>query len=66
MEFAWDERKNLANQRKHRVSFEIAVLVFDDPFHLSTQDLAVDGEMRWQTIWNGEGNSSRAGRPHRR
>ena len=50
MEFAWDERKNLANQRKHRISFETAVLVFDDPFHLSTQDREVSGELRWQTI----------------
>ena len=50
MEFAWDERKNLANQRKHRISFETAVLVFDDPFHLSTPDREVDGEQRWQTL----------------
>ncbi len=50
MEFAWDERKNLANQRKHRISFETAVLVFEDPFHLSRQDRVVDGELRWQTI----------------
>jgi uncharacterized DUF497 family protein len=50
VEFAWDERKNLANQRKHRISFETAVWVFDDPFHLSTQDRVVDGELRWQTI----------------
>jgi uncharacterized protein len=50
VEFAWDERKNLANQRKHRISFETAVLVFDDPFHLSMQDREVGGEPRCQTI----------------
>lgn len=50
VEFAWDERKNLANQRKHRISFETAILVFDDPFHLSTQDREVGNEVRWQTI----------------
>lgn len=50
MEFAWDERKNRANQRKHGVSFETASLVFDDPDHLTRQDREVDGEPRWQTI----------------
>lgn len=32
MEFIWDERKNRANQKKHRISFETAIHVFDDPF----------------------------------
>ncbi|MGH9641454.1 MAG: BrnT family toxin [Terriglobales bacterium] len=50
MEFVWDERKNRANRRKHGVSFETAILVFDDPYHLSTQDREVEGEPRWQTI----------------
>jgi uncharacterized DUF497 family protein len=50
VEFTWDERKNRVNRRKHRVSFETAILVFDDPFHVSTQDREVDGEARWQTI----------------
>lgn len=50
MEFTWDAKKSRLNRRKHRVSFETAVLVFDDPFHLSVQDREVDGEQRWQTI----------------
>ena len=50
VEFTWDERKNQANRRKHRVSFDTAVLVFDDPFHISVQDREVEGEARWQTI----------------
>ena len=50
MEFAWDERKNRVNQRKHGVSFETAILVFDDPYHLTRQDREVEGEPRWQTI----------------
>lgn len=50
MRFTWDERKNRANQRKHRLSFETAILIFDDPYHLSVQDREVEGEMRWQTI----------------
>ena len=50
MEFAWDERKNWINKRKHGVSFEIASFVFYDPHHLTRQDREVDGESRWQTI----------------
>lgn len=46
MEFTWDERKNRANQQKHRISFETAILVFDDPLHVSIQDREVDGEAR--------------------
>lgn len=50
VEFTWDERKNQANRKKHRINFETASLVFDDPFHISVQDREVDGEARWQTI----------------
>jgi uncharacterized DUF497 family protein len=50
MRFVWDEKKNRANRLKHRVSFETAVLVFDDPFQLSIQDRHVGGEERWQTF----------------
>jgi uncharacterized DUF497 family protein len=50
VEFAWDERKNRINKRKHGVSFETASLVFDDPYHLTRQDREVEGEPRWQTI----------------
>jgi uncharacterized DUF497 family protein len=50
VEFAWEERKNRINKRKHGVSFETASAVFDDPYHLTRQDREVDGEPRWQTI----------------
>ena len=50
MEYTGDERKNRANRKKHGVSFEVACLVFEDPFHISVQDREVDGEARWQTI----------------
>jgi uncharacterized protein len=50
MEFVWDRNKDRANRRKHGISFETAVLVFDDPFHLTLQDREVEGEVRWQTI----------------
>jgi uncharacterized DUF497 family protein len=47
--FEWDEEKNRANLAKHKISFETAKLVFDDPFALSIQDRFVDNEERWQT-----------------
>lgn len=50
MKFDWDETKNRSNRRKHLVSFELAQLVFDDPFHVSRQDRIENGEQRWQTI----------------
>ena len=46
----WDEDKNLSNQRKHGISFELAARVFLDPLHLSVQDRVVNGEQRWQTL----------------
>jgi len=45
----WDPDKAAANRRKHHLSFETAVLVFDDPFHTSKPDPHPDGD-RWQTI----------------
>ncbi|MET6597867.1 BrnT family toxin [Citrobacter portucalensis] len=50
MEFVWDANKAQSNHRKHGVRFEDAVLVFDDPWHLSRQDRYENGEYRWQTI----------------
>ena len=50
MRFIWDENKNRRNIAKHKISFETAKLVFDDPFALSLQDRIVDGEERWQTM----------------
>jgi hypothetical protein len=50
MRFEWDPRKDKANRQKHRISFELAHRVFDDPNHLSIQDRHEDGEARWQTL----------------
>lgn len=50
MRIDWDQNKNQSNQVKHKVSFEVASLVFEDPLHLSRLDRIVDGEERWQTI----------------
>lgn len=49
MPWAWDPRKDDANQRKHGVSFALAALVFADPLHLSEPDPHPDGD-RWITM----------------
>jgi uncharacterized DUF497 family protein len=50
MKFIWDENKNKINLANHKVSFETAQLVFDDPLALSIQDRFENGEERWQTL----------------
>ena len=35
--FAWDERKNRVNLRKHGVSFEEAMLIWDDPMFVQVR-----------------------------
>jgi len=50
MEFEWDANKAKSNRVKHGIRFEDAVLVFDDPQHLSQQERIENGEYRWQTI----------------
>ena len=49
MRWNWDPDKNRANQDKHRVSFETAQLVFDDPLALMRPD-PYPYESRWQTV----------------
>jgi uncharacterized DUF497 family protein len=48
--FEWDETKARQNRRKHGVTFENAMHVFDDPGSTSEPDRIVEGELRWQTI----------------
>ena len=50
MRFVWDEEKDRRNRAKHKVSFETAVLVFDDPHAMSIQGREVECEDRWQTM----------------
>jgi uncharacterized protein len=50
MRFEWDKDKSRHNLAKHKVSFETAKSVFDDPRALSIQDRVVEGEERWQTV----------------
>jgi uncharacterized protein len=47
--WTWDPGKASTNRVKHGLSFETAVLVFDDPLHASQPDPHPDGD-RWQTI----------------
>jgi len=48
--FEWDGAKARANERKHGVRFEDAILVFADRYALVEQDRVVSGEPRWQTL----------------
>jgi hypothetical protein len=50
MRFIWEERKSRRNLAKHKVSFETAMLVFDDPRAISRLDRIEHGEERWQTL----------------
>jgi uncharacterized protein len=43
-EFEWDDNKNVANWRKHRVDFRIVEEVFSDPFLREYLDEAADEE----------------------
>ena len=49
MRWIWDGAKNVRNRRKHKLSFETASLVFNDPLAVSRPDV-YPYEERWQTI----------------
>jgi uncharacterized DUF497 family protein len=50
-DFEWDSKKALINQRKHRVTFELAATVFRDPRALTIFDNEHnDTEDRWITM----------------
>ncbi len=55
IQFEWDEAKAKANEKKHGVSFEASIHIFEDPYVLSEQDRIEDGEQRWQSIGLVEG-----------
>ncbi len=38
MKFEWDENKNLINKIKHKISFQTAAHVFDDPDYIEMYD----------------------------
>lgn len=51
MEFEWDPEKAAGNVRRHRVSFNEAATVLDDPLSTTFPDEAhSEGEMRFVTV----------------
>ncbi len=50
MRFVWEEKKSRLNLAKHKVSFETAALVFEDPHSISLPDRIKYGEERWHTL----------------
>ncbi|MDI6028671.1 BrnT family toxin [Corticibacterium sp. UT-5YL-CI-8] len=50
MEFEWDADKARRNLAKHRISFDVAKYVFDDPLHIVVPDRFEDGEQRWHAV----------------
>jgi uncharacterized DUF497 family protein len=55
MVFAWDEKKNRINRRKHGIAFETAARIFEDPNVVSYRDRVVDEEERWNAIGSAGG-----------
>jgi uncharacterized protein len=45
----WNEKKSQENKSKHKLSFETAQLIFEDPLVASRLDTYPDEE-RWQSI----------------
>jgi uncharacterized protein len=50
MRFEWDDWKNRRNLAKHKISFDTARLVFEDPNVLVQEDRVAEGEQRWQAL----------------
>jgi len=50
MKFDWDEVKSRRNLAKHKISFEVAQSIFEDPNLVSLLDRVVDGEERWNSL----------------
>ena len=54
--FEWDPVKARTNRRKHGVSFEDAMHVFEYPYALFDQDVTDEaGEQRWRALGLAEG-----------
>jgi uncharacterized DUF497 family protein len=50
VKFEWDAAKDESNRKKHRLGFETAKLVFEDPNCLTFVERIQDGEERWHAI----------------
>ena len=42
MNFEWDEETNTLNKRKHKISFETAAHVFDDPDYIEMFEHSIE------------------------
>ena len=50
MEFEWNDVKEQANRKKHRLDFHTASKVFLDPYVIEFDDRDADGEVRFNAI----------------
>jgi uncharacterized protein len=50
MDFEWDNAKELADRRKHRVDFRTAARNFLDPYVIEFDDRDAAGELRFNAI----------------
>ena len=49
--FDWDPNKNALNRRKHKMSFEDAIKIFDNEIETDTKfNSIVGGEDRWESV----------------
>ena len=55
-QYEWDPAKAKANLGKHKITFETATKVFDDPNFLLIEDRTDEtGEQRWHAVGTAEG-----------
>jgi uncharacterized protein len=50
MQYEWDEAKNVANQHKHEVNFEIALKIFEGPVFNVVDERRDYGEVRTLSV----------------
>jgi len=55
--FEWDEEKRAGNWLKHRVEFELAATVFNDPLAVMRLNRIEGDEERWMILGNTPGRS---------
>jgi uncharacterized protein len=57
MLFEWDEEKSRLNLKRHKIRFETAILIFDDPYAVTIPDrLHDEDEERFVTLGRLEGS----------
>ena len=46
MKFEWDEHKNFINKEKHKISFETAAYVFEDPYYIESGQKPTEEQLK--------------------